>query len=183
METEDATIKRMVLPWDNNISGGVPFHLYRWWANTGTGTMCMLDRDISREQNPDTMQMETVVNKEKGEYLNRLQGEQVILDMADMTAIYQISATHDIGLMQALVKHMGTDNFSPQFMEKCEEAPLYKANEKYAVGKPKGEPVVLKKPAAKKKAGRPKGAKNKPREGSVAEALLKKQESLGDPEE
>lgn len=163
---EEVVERRSVLPWDNEFSAGIPFHLYRWMANTKSGRMSMLDRLISREQNPETMQMEIVADVSGGEYLNKLEGEQKVVDMSTMTAIYQVSATHEIGLLVAMVKHFGEDNFSPSYIEKCNQAQVYIAHEKYAVAKPK--------PIKKKRAKR--STKKTSKTNNILDELARRQE-------
>lgn len=166
-------LRRYPLPWDNNKSAGMPFKLFRWWANLDTGTFCRMDFIIRKERDEETRQFRNVAS----EALNKLKGFVVELDMADLERIYQISATRDIGLFDAMVIHKGESFFPPDYLERVKTVPCYKALEKYAVEEERPEPApVVKKKAAKKKARKKREAKT-----SEMEDILN--ERLGDPEE
>ena len=167
-------IKRFRLPWDNQLSAGKPWRLFRWWANLDTGTFNRLDFNIKKQKNEETGRVEDIV---VGDQVNRLKGFVVELDKSDLERIYTISATRDIGLFDALVIHKGESFFPPNFLDAVENVPCYKAHEKYAVEEEKPEPApVVKKKAAKKKARKKRAAKT-----SEMEDILN--ERLGDPEE
>ena len=130
----------MRLPWIG-VEAAQPWNKRLWRVNFRNGRFSQLNQKVTPGPGGWTV----------GEFDDRLKGDEAIkiLNNKDLESIYTISATEDIPLLVAMVKHFGEDEFSTAYIERCHEAPEKYADQMHAAPKPK---PVAKKKALKKKA-------------------------------
>ncbi len=185
VQVTDKPTRTWKMPWDipNERLANGPWHLQQWCVSTEAGHFVMLCNNIKNDKG-------TWVRE--GEFIDKLRGfsAQHILERTDLDRIYRISATKGIPLLEAMVEHVGKEQFSPSYIDAIHAAPKRYADPKYGPAvapttdndfasyeeEPPPKPTYMVEAEEKAKAAKKKKSKKKAsKKQNIGDALLERQ--------